>query len=272
VLTSFGIIIYLSWDYDKTTDRYTFITTSFLNVLILAAIVVQALIYYVQWAVMAMQSKLMAESLVETRKSADAANRAAEAALNANRAWVLVEKISAPDMFSEVNTQVRNEIAAVFLGFQFKVFGRTPCRVIESRFRFRLVPGRRRGAIKEPDLPEPRDYGQPVTILDNPEMSKTIFPDEEFTGTVSLEEDAMELFRSTNLKFWADVQQREQFICAYGFIKYQDAFDGAAIRETNFCYVYRRSVGAILVDAKTGKPLMPDGFTVGGPPGYNNAT
>jgi hypothetical protein len=80
ILISFRIFFYLGRDFNDTPSKFTFITTSVLNVLILAAIVVQALIYYFQWAAMAKQGDLMNESLIETRKSADAAKASADIA------------------------------------------------------------------------------------------------------------------------------------------------------------------------------------------------
>jgi hypothetical protein len=201
---------------------------------------------------------------VQTRRQADAAH-------NANRSWILIEEISAPDMFAETNFKVSGEIATLLFVFKLKVYGGTPARIIKSRVRFRIVPGRRRGGFKEPDLPIPPDYGQPLTHTDSPELTKTLAPGEIFSGWAPLE-DQLGLVSGNDLSFWADVQKQDKFICTYGSITYQDAFDGAPIRETKFCYVYRRSVGAIWVDAKTGKPLLEDGFRVGGPPGYNEAT
>jgi hypothetical protein len=218
------------------------------------------------------QLRAMKGQLQASIDGAKAAKDAADAALNANRAWILVEKISPPpEMFPRVQTQVRNEMTALLFVFQLKVFGRTPARIIESRFRFRLVPSRKRGVVKEADLPEPPNYGQTVTSSDNPEMNKTLFPEEPFSGTVTLE-DGIDSFMPPNDQLWAELVKKEKFLCAYCFIKYQDAFDGAPIRETHFCYVYRIAVGGILVDPQTGKPLDPDGFRVGGPSGYNNAT
>src|SRR5438128_8383198 len=104
-------------------------------------------------------------------------------------------------MCPKVPTEVRNEITALLFVFQFKVFGHTPARMLESRFRFRLVPSRKQGLAKEPDLPEPPDYGKSLTSSDNPEMNKTMFPDEPFAGQVTLE-DSIDSFKSPNDLPW----------------------------------------------------------------------
>jgi len=70
----------LSRAFGEASARYSFEAQSFLNILLLIAIVVQAFIYYEQWTAMTGQSDLMRESLIETRKSADAAKRRDRAA------------------------------------------------------------------------------------------------------------------------------------------------------------------------------------------------
>jgi hypothetical protein len=66
---------------------------------------------------------------------------------------------------------------------------------------------------------------------------------------------------------------RENILCAYGVINYQDAYEGAATRETRFCYVYQKPP-IPYANMPVGKStnLDGDGFKVGGPDAYNSAT
>jgi hypothetical protein len=71
---------------------------------------------------------------------------------------------------------------------------------------------------------------------------------------------------------YGELIRKEKFLCSYGFIKYQDAYEGALIRETRFCYVFQIQIGFVLISPETGKPILPDTFHIGGPSEYNNAT
>lgn len=185
--------------------------------------------------------------------------RAAEAVRNSERAWILVEKIS-PN-----NKEIKGDTIPVF-GYRFKVFGKTPAKIVEVAFRYRIVQSRQRGNLKEPDLPIPPEYGKSPEIDTIPDIGSVLPPLREFDVAVILE--------SANLS-WTEyglITSREKFICSYGFVKYIDAFDRTKIRETRFCYVYDAKLGGILKSEVTGEELSPDDFRVGGPPEYNDAT
>ena len=100
IAISFLILLYFGQDLRADTSaQYTFIAAAFLNVLIITAIVAQAVIYYAQWAVMARQGNLMEQQtriLERSVKAAeDAANVAKQTMILTNRAYVFPDKWSA---------------------------------------------------------------------------------------------------------------------------------------------------------------------------------
>jgi hypothetical protein len=58
-------------------------------------------------------------------------------------------------------------------------------------------------------------------------------------------------------------------MCAYGFVKYRDAFRRE--KETRTCYVYYVARGGVIT-APDGACLNPPGFRIGGPRKYNHQT
>jgi hypothetical protein len=115
-------------------------------------------------------------------------------------------------------------------------------------------------------LPVPPVYGPKAKIPDLPNMGSILAPLSEYSLGVLLES------RRLTVEDWLDIKFRKKFLCTYGFIKYQDAFDRAKTRETRFCYIYDYQSGGVLVSPETGKQIKPDTFRVGGPQEYNEAT
>jgi hypothetical protein len=204
------------------------------------------------------QADVMQRQTEVTETAAIAAKASAEAVRNAERAWILVHKITLE------SNEVRAETILSF-GYCLKVFGKTPAKIIEVAGRFHTVGSRKSGDHTEPDLPIPPDYGHRTTITDIPDMGSILPPLHTFNMGVPFESPGLAW------KEIAEIQAREKFLCCYGFIKYMDAFDPTKTRHTAFCYVYDSQKEGILASASTGNPLKPDDFRVGGPPEYNDA-
>jgi len=179
-----------------------------------------------------------------------AAKEAANIATNSQRSWIVEDGIDDPDL-----TGVWIARATC----HFKVFGSSPVRVTEAKFRFHVVKSRSlaKRNLKEPDLPENPDYGELDTLASNPQMGKVYSPGDEFAVVPML--DGL-FFEDGDL---AAIKAGEKFLCIYGFMRYRDAFSRSKIRETRFSYVHGEQ-----------HPLGLDKrqFITGGPPAYNEVT
>jgi hypothetical protein len=68
---------------------------------------------------------------------------------------------------------------------------------------------------------------------------------------------------------FADVQNRNAVLCAYGCIEYLDAFGRK--RTTQVCAIYNLGLGGVIT-SPNGTVLNPPGFLLGGPEAYNKVT
>jgi hypothetical protein len=179
-----------------------------------------------------------------------AAKESTDIATNSQRSWIVEDGIDDPDL-----TGVWIARATC----HFKVFGSSPVRVTEAKFRFHLVNSRSspKHHSKEPDLPEIPNYATPDTLLDNPQMGKVRPPDESFSVVPMLEGL---FFKDGDIDA---IKKGDKFLCIYGFIRYRDAFSKSNERETRFCYVYGERNP---LDQRKGE------FVIGGPPAYNEVT
>ena len=181
-----------------------------------------------------------------------AAKESADIAMNSQRSWIVEDGVKGPEMTHDWVKQIE---------CHFKVIGSSPAKVVESNFRFHLVKSRPKGNITVPDLPEVPDYGRdPHTLENTPEMGKVRAPGDNFTVAPMLEGFFLKSADIEAINKW------EKFACAYGFVRYRDAFSRSKIRETRFCYVYD------VWRSPLGKAEHPNHFVTGGPPGYNDAT
>lgn len=192
--------------------------------------------------------------------NAKAARENAEAFLNSERAWVLVKRIGNPEYW----------YAPEKLGytpgmvFEFKVYGRTPARVIKAVFRLHPVPMKPGVKPPEPDLPPIPDYESGIRNPEIPEEGRVLPPEETFQIRLQLDPPTL-----TNEQ-WEKLRDGETIMCAYGFIEYTDAF--GRIRETRTCYLYNFSWGFV-IKAADGTILNPPGFRfAGGLRAYNKET
>lgn len=195
-----------------------------------------------------------------------AAKESADIAMNSQRSWVISASVDSPDF---TNPWIQR------FGCRFKIIGSNPVRVKEANFRVRVVDARERpverGAKpmlnnKEPNLPDSPNYGNPtVTLMHQPEMGRIRPPGEDFVVVPTL--DSLFLFEAgtdevSGAQDAKAIKSGDKFLCAYGFIRYRDAFSQFKTRETRFCYIYNVKSPA--------NPNSPDVFEIGGPPAYND--
>ena len=185
--------------------------------------------------------------------------RQTKAAKDGERAWVLVKRIGDPEQWYAPDKPGYSP----GMVFEFNVYGKTPARAIDAAFRLHFVPAKPGTKPLEPDLPRIPDYKSGTR---NPEILEKgrILPPED-TFRIRLRLDPPTLAEEQ----WVKLRDSETIMCAYGFIKYEDAFGRK--KETRTCYVYNFAWGGVIT-APDGTVLNPPGFRVGGPSGYNKAT
>lgn len=172
------------------------------------------------------------------------------------RAWVLVKRAVGPSSWYDP----KNPLYIPGMNFEFDVCGKTPAKIIDARFQLRPVPAKPGIKPLAPDLPVPPDYGNPAPDRDIPDMGMTLPPGKTFMISLT--------FRITE-DLWNQLMNDEMVICAYGIIRYKDAF--GRDRETRTCYVYDFAWGVEVTDTNF-KPINPPRFRVGGPSEYNQET
>jgi len=251
--------------YGKETPKW-YATVEWANWALVFVAGVTGWLIWIQAKETAKATKAMRDSLPLQKISADAAKTSADAFVSAERAWILVDTILPP---KELYTRDHpHELMVMVFYYKFKVWGRTPTQIVESAFRFQVVNARPTvdGKRTEPDLPDAPNYGPLGTINTIPELGTVLPPGREFESRVLLESSVI------SLSDFQHLINRNKFLCTYGILKYRDAFDRSAIRETRFCYVYQIETGLVLTDPVDRKKVDPDAFRVGGPPAYNGVT
>lgn len=154
--------------------------------------------------------------IVQATSQADAALSAARAAenhyqimRNAERPWILIEKI-------QLNKFQHSEELIVYL--TIKNYGRTPAFMTEHKIIFRLMQ-----SVPKPPLeysPFPREFQQEI-----------ITPNAIGKAAIRLIEERL---TRTQVE---DVMNRKEFLYVFGFIKYRDGA-GLGEYETHFFHVY----------------------------------
>jgi hypothetical protein len=189
-----------------------------------------------------------------------AAKDSAEIAMNARRSWIVSTSVDNPDF---TNPWIQH------MACHFNIIGSSPVRVIEANIRIRVVTAKvvdERSDTREPDLPSQPDYKDPNTLENSPAMGRIRPPGEPFNVVPMLEslflmEGGDQCSGGEDVKA---IRSRDKFLCAYGFVRYRDAFYRSKMRETRFCYVYHVRHG---IERKG-----TEGWNIGGPPAYNEAT
>ena len=181
--------------------------------------------------------------------AAEAAKRSADALINSERAWIVVDKtLPPPDMLMPQPSP--GPLMVMTFGFTFRNCGKTIARPRDGRIRFHTVETSK-------GLPAIPDYGAKSNVHEIP-RGRIIAPNQTFGGGALLEERMLSHEQITAIK------QHTLSLYIYGFIAYRD-FVGDD-QELRFCYVYRFATGLIL------EGLDKDEFIPGGPEAYNEST
>jgi len=146
--------------------------------------------------------------------------------------------------------------------FEFKVFGRTPAKLIKTIFHLDNVPAKPGTQPSEPDLPPIPEYKSPGPTTEIPEEGRIVAPGGDLKVNLWFRQQLTE-------EEWVKLRDGQTLMCAYGIIKYEDAFGKE--RETKVCYFYRFRWGGV-IKAPDETVLNPSGFLIGGPAAYNKAT
>jgi hypothetical protein len=187
--------------------------------------------------------------------------RSVSAIINGQRAWIVVDKFGAPNVDEGIS-----ETGILFLVVNLKVVGATTAKLLGTGMRFHLV--RRRGDIEdsvepEPMLPSKPNYTGSFVSLRARNLPRAGFakaPNEDFQIPMHLEDGPLSQNDLTAIR------NKELFLCAYGFVTYEDSFKRK--HETRFCYIYRVSYRSA-IHTVTGKNVFPSAFELGGPEAYH---
>jgi hypothetical protein len=254
-----GFLVFLSWGFTRELlDKHNGAVSAIGTIAIMLLTIAYVRYSRHQWQVMDGQLEQMRQQLPEIQKSAKAAQDSADVATDAQRSWLLENGISP----QELNTAWIQEFV-----FNFRVIGHSPVRIEAAKFRYHLVNSRPNGSITEADLPEVPDYGAPNTVRDIPQLGRVLAPDPSSNFQVGARLDNLYLTPEDLVA----INQWQKFLCAYGFIKYRDAFSKAKMRETRFCFIYDMP-RVPLMNMITKERANPDQFIVGGPESYNEVT
>jgi hypothetical protein len=223
-------IFYWSQAFGMPTERYTFITQALLNVLIFAAIAVQAWIYQGQWNVMERQTGILARSVRAAEDNAAAAKAAADAAVtniemmvNKERAKIMIKMDGRPQIESLLKSGIQP-----FLKADFTIYchGLTEAYISEARAMIEVT--------ESSDPPR----GNVVHSITLPAV---IQPGSKRGYWVSTSEEVTR----ESIHTW------KAFIHVYGFVKYRHVFSADPV-ETTFRYIWR--VPPELVDLEENIP------------------
>lgn len=213
------------------------------------ATIVYALVTIVMFFAIRSQAKAAHRQADIARDAATAAEKSADALINSERAWIVVDDISPPPEVLMPQPSPGPLMVMTF-GVRFKNCGRTIARPTDGRIRFHTVE-------TTGGLPPIPDYGAKGDVHGLP-PGRIIAPNQTFGGGALLEETMLSHEQITAIK------QHTLSLYFYGFIAYRD-FVGDD-HEMRFCYVYRFPTGLIL------KGLDKDEFIPGGPEAYNQST
>jgi hypothetical protein len=193
-----------------------------------------------------------------------AIERQTEALIQGQRSWILIDSIGEPPLSDGIpyNSEALSALAGVpLLVFNLKTVGATTVKLIGSGARFHLAPSKEGFNPPEPVLPDQPDYKIGAAIL--PEAGFVKAPNEGMQIAKELEDGPL------SPQQLAAIQEKKLFLCAYGFVTYEDSFKG--IHETRFSYIYRVSY-RVGYNTATGKNIYPSRFEMGGPEAYNRYT
>lgn len=178
------------------------------------------------------QAKAMRESVEllgnQTLANIDAANAAktsAEALINIERAWIIVEDLPSPDNFwNRIRAMSQGGFRSkISVSIKFLNYGHTPGWLVESAFDL-LVSG-----TKDQELP--LEHSDPRK-LDHAEATP------QGGRGIYIHDIPMRPQNYLSAQDMKRIEQGELFVYLYGYLKYRDVFKAqiTALRETHLCY------------------------------------
>jgi hypothetical protein len=198
------------------------------------------------------QTHILKNSAETAEKSADAAYLNAQAVINSERPWLLIQRdehkdsITKPNFFPLEET-MSGQQRATYCHVFIRNYGKTPAKVIAEVLELQIGENR-----SEP--PDPGVFSKPKRI-DN-----DIFPPEEtLAGEAWLTPQGIIKLSDRD----AILTHKNKFLWLCGLIRYRDTFEreNAPEHETRFCFVYETWTNAP-------EPR----WTPAGPKEYNKAT
>jgi hypothetical protein len=186
------------------------------GVLQFIALIVQAFVF---WRTL----KTVGRQTHETKKAADAAKKSADALVNIERPWMMLETIEPKPLWPLIFNRTKPDIVVFF-----KNFGRTPAWIVESTFRFVL--------LEQTVLSLPLQYAETTRLPDG----EPVPPGSRAVGIeVSLEISGESGRDLTDADIRA-IEFGNSRLFLYGFVRYRDSFyeQTEEIRETFFCLRY----------------------------------
>lgn len=210
------------------------------------------------------QTKLIQVQVNAGEAATAIAKESASALMDGQRGWILVHEINAPHI-SPPGPYDRGQLDFEVV---LKVSGNSPCKIIDAGMRFHLERSKEKTIPLEPDLPESPGYhwnslGTNTQTRDIPQAGVIFEPGKVFRIYMTLEDGfTLERFEAVN--------EGREFLCAYGFVLYCDAF--SRDHETRFCFVRGADKIPPQITGKTSVGLYLSEFYPSGPPEYNRTT
>jgi hypothetical protein len=177
-----------------------------------------------------------------TKDAADAAQKSAQALMDGERAWLLVEDIQLPNdpISPTIDTSIsgRLHLPGLLLvdvqpaSFLIKNYGKTPGIIFDIDAR--LEVGTDRSKPPSPDIYDPNPHKWVVALWMNQPIIKIeyIVPQNQFK---------VDKCNPFGFHIWSDdkitrIRNDADFLWAYGIVRYRDVYDRK--HETRFCYRY----------------------------------
>jgi hypothetical protein len=178
--------------------------------------------------------------------------------ITSERAWILIGTIGNPPYL--YSSELPHFVPGVV--FNFQVCGKTPAKLPNGNFRMVVVPRKGSSIPPIPDLPDVPEYSGPAFPEFFPEVGAVLPVGEPINISV--------IYKSSLTQTEIDdMMNFKTFLCAYGFIEYEDIFGKQS--KTQIGYVYDFALGGVF-QSPDGTVLNPPGFRKGGPTGYNETT
>lgn len=187
-----------------------------------------------------------------------AAEVAAKAQMDADRAWVMASVVGQPEEPLTKNLLEKTVVPGIV--WQLQIVGNTPARIISEEFRCRIVD------CDPDDVSKPKLEPIPVYLPNQvPEGQIVSPPGQKHLVSISVENDPT----TALVNKLTQLSIGHAFFVSYGKVEYEDAFKRRGV--TQFCAIYRPRTGGVIT-SPDGTVLNPPGFYVGGPTGYNYNT